>query len=168
MKKTLLFIFSLLLTLTSLAQSNIDYPRFDIDSNGQQVVVMTIQQAQSLDNSTDLLILMEKANSQIGSYDSICLKVINDKEEVIVAQRVEISKLRQSLDNKDEQISSLQKEINSYIKKVEILEKQLANRNGVIDEKSKQITKLKIKMIVGGVGGAITIIALVLGIVLIN
>jgi hypothetical protein len=62
----------------------IKYPRYEKDSTGKEVVVLTIEQAQQLDNNTDLLVLFEKVNQQIGSYDSMCIKVINQKDEVVL------------------------------------------------------------------------------------
>ena len=170
MKKFLSLMIGLVLSLSSFAQYSkpIEYPKFETDSNGQQVVVMTIEQAQALDNSTDLLALMEKANTQIGSYDSVCVKVINDKEQVIASQKIEIAKLKQSLDNKEQQIKALQGEVASYLKKILILEDEVANRQQVIDEKNLQIRKMKTKMVIGGIGGGAAIVGLVLSLILIH
>lgn len=169
MKNILSLIFGLVLSLSAFAQNKtIEYPRYETDSLGQQVLVMTIEQAQSLDNSTDLLLLLEKLNTQMGDYDSICVKVINDKEQVIASQKMEIAKLKESLNNKDEQIKSLQGEVASYLKKILILEDQLVNRQKVIDEKNLQIKKMKTKMIFGGVGGGVAIIGLILSLVLVH
>ncbi len=170
MKTILSLIVGLIFSLSLSAQVSkpIEYPKFEVDSNGEQVVVMTITQAQSLDNGTDLLLLLEKLNTQMGDYDSICIKVINDKDLVIASQKVEISKLRESLNNKDEQIKALQGEVASYLKKIMILEDQLTNRQQVIDEKNLQIRKMKTKMIFGGIGGSVAIIGLVLGLILVH
>ena len=81
MKAALVFALLFLFTLT--AYSQIEYPRYDKDANGQAIVMLTIEQAQALDNNTDLLFMFEKLNSQIGNYDSICLKLVNEKEKVI-------------------------------------------------------------------------------------
>lgn len=170
MKRFLSLMVGLVMSFTLFAQSSkpIEYPKYDVDSNGQQVLVMTIQQAQALDNSTDLLALLERLNTQINDYDSVCVKVINDKEAVIASQKIEISKLKQSLDNKDEQIKALQGEVASYLKKILILEDQLVNRGKVIDEKNLQIRKMKTKMVLGGIGGGVAIIGLILGLIVTN
>ena len=148
------------------AQSSIEYPRFDVDSNGQKVVVMTFQQAQSLDNSTDLLNLLEKLNIQMEDYDSICVNVINDKDKIIISQKIEIYKLKESLYNKDEQIKSLQSEVYSYKDKVEITENQISNKDEVIKEKNIQIRKMKTKMIFGGISSSFIITGLILILIL--
>jgi hypothetical protein len=129
---------------------------------------MTIDQAMKLDNNSELLQLFEKLNSQLGEYDSACVKVINDKEKVISVQKIEIAKLKESLQNKDEQIASLQHRIAEYIVNVGILQDQVKNREGVISEKDRQIRGLKTKMIFGGIGGGAAIVGLILGIIFIH
>lgn len=171
MKKFLTLIIGMILSLSAYSQYSqpkIDYPRFEIDSLGQQVLVMTIEQAQNLDNGTDLLVLLEKKNTQMGQYDSVCVKVINDKEQVIASQKMEISKLKESINNKDLQIKALQGEVASYLKKILILEDEVANRQQVIDEKNLQLRKMKTKMVVGGLGGGVAIIGLILGLLVIH
>ena len=171
MKKFLTLIIGVILSLSAYSQYSqpkIDYPRFEIDSLGQQVLVMTIEQAQNLDNGTDLLVLLQKQNTQMGQYDSVCVKVINDKEQVIASQKMEIAKLKESINNKDLQIKALQGEVVSYLKNILILEDQVDNRQQVIDEKNIQLRKMKTKMIVGGLGGGVAIIGLILSLLLIH
>jgi uncharacterized protein (DUF3084 family) len=148
--------------------SQIDYPRYEVDSLEQTVVVMTIEQAQKLDNNSELLSLFEKLNAQMLDYDSVCIRVINDKEYVISTQKLEISKLKESIDLKDEKIITLQKEIEEHNKKVNLLEQQLLNRNDLIKVKDEEIRRLKIKMAVGGSASGLAIIGLIIGLILIK
>jgi SMC interacting uncharacterized protein involved in chromosome segregation len=171
MKKFLTLIAGMILSLSAYSQYSqpkIEYPRYENDSLGQQVLVMTIEQAQNLDNGTDLLVLLQKLNTQMGDYDSVCVKVINDKEQVIASQKMEIAKLKESINNKDLQIKALQGEVAAYLKKILILEEQVANRQQVIDEKNLQLRKMKTKMVVGGLGGGVAIIGLILGLLVIH
>ena len=171
MKNFLTLIIGMILSLSAYSQYSqpkIDYPRFEIDSLGQQVLVMTIEQAQNLDNCTDLFVLLQKQNTQMGQYDSVCVKVINDKEKVIASQKMEIAKLKESINNKDLQIKALQGEVASYLKKILILEDEVTNRQQVIDEKNLQLKKMKTKMIFGGIGGGVAIIGLILGFLVIH
>lgn len=161
MKK--LYIFTILIFLLNIASAQkIEYPRYDVDSLGNTVVIMTVEQAQKLDNSVELLLLLEKLNSQSQDYDLICIKTINDLNNIISIQKIEISKLKEYLKNKDEQILTLLSEALAYEKKVNILEQEVSNRQGVIDEKDKQIKNLKTKIIIGGVGGGVAITGLIL------
>jgi uncharacterized protein (DUF3084 family) len=163
------FLISLFVVLfLNQTQAQIDYPKYTRDSLGQKIVMLTVEQAIRLDNNSEILALFEKMDSQISIYDSVCIKVVNDKEKVISSQKLEISKLKETLDNKSKQVISLQNEVAQYIIRVGVLEQQVENRNSVIDEKNIQITGLKTKMIFGGVGGGLIILGLVGLIILIN
>jgi len=166
MKKLSLLLISILFSLTLMSQ--IDYPRYEVDSLGQTVVVMTIEQSQKLDNNSELLSLFEKLNAQMLDYDSVCIRVINDKEYVISTQKLEISKLKESINVKDEKIITLQKEIEEHNKKVNLLEQQLLNRNDLIKVKDDEIRRLKIKMAVGVSASGLAIIGLIIGLILIK
>lgn len=152
----------LITSLKNKTNSNNDFPKFETDDSGQVFVTLTIEQAQKLDNNTDLLSLFRELDSQIGKYDSASIKVINDKEEVIAIQKVQISTLKEQILIKDDVINSLQNQINAYISKVDIMDKQIANRENVIKEKDKQIKKLKFKNILTGITTFAATILLVL------
>ena len=66
MKKILI---TMMLVLSSvLAFSQTDYTRIETDSLGKKVVVMTIEQAQKIDNNLEILQLMEKAQYSWNLY----------------------------------------------------------------------------------------------------
>lgn len=152
-------------TMFSQVTKEIKYPRFEKDSLGQKVVVMTIPQAMKLNNNSNILTKFEQLQAEMQDYENMCIKVVNEKDEVIVKLNVVITKQDQQLIIKDEKINALQEEILAWMEKNKVLESQLANRQEVIDEKDKQLKRLKFKMVVGGVGGAAIIIPLVLKVV---
>jgi hypothetical protein len=140
----------------------IKYPRFETDSLGRKVIVMTIPQAMKLNNNSDLLEKFEAQDIKMKEYENLCVKVISEKDVVIAKLNLTVSKQEGQLLVKDEKIESLQGEILGWMKRNSILEKQLANRQGVIDEKDKQLGRLKTKMIIGGGLGSLAIIGLIL------
>jgi hypothetical protein len=142
----------------------IKYPRFDVDSLGQKVVIMTIPQAMKLNNNSNLLEKFEKLSGEMKDYETICVKVINEKDETIAKLDIVITKQDGQLVVKDEKINALQGEILDWMKKTGALEKQLTNRQEVIDEKDKQLSRLKTKMVIGGIGGSVIIGALLLSV----
>lgn len=166
MKRILAILTFLIFSLS--AYSQIDYPRFETDSLGQKVVLMTIEQAQKLDNNSDLLALFEKMNSDIINYDSICIKVVNEKEEIINMQSIQISKLKEALNNKDAQISNLQKTIENKDKSILILEKTLENKDKEINLHLGEIKRVKTKTLVGGLIGGTSIIGLIIALIAIK
>jgi anion-transporting ArsA/GET3 family ATPase len=140
----------------------IKYPRFEVDSLGQKVIVMTIPQAMKLNNNSDLLKKFEAQDIKIKEYETLCVKVISEKDVVISKLTVTIGQQDGQLIVKDEKIKSLQGEILGWMEKNKVLETQLANRQDVIDEKNKQLGKLKTKMVIGGGLGTLAIIGLIL------
>ena len=166
MRKLLALAMIMFSTLIFSQQKEIDYPRYEVDSLGQKVVVITVRQAMILDNNSDLLILLKKQVVEMNEYEDICVKVINDKEVVISKMTVQISKLEKDLVVKDDKIKILQDEILALLAKLKLSDEQLTNRDDVIKTMNKQMSKLKTKMIIGGIGGGIIIVALVLSSVL--
>ncbi len=162
MRKLLALIMLMFTTLAFSQRKEIDYPRYEVDSLGQKVVVITVRQAMILDNNSDLLILLKKQVVEMNEYEDICVKVINDKEVVISKMTVQISKLEKDLVVKDDKIKILQDEILALLAKLKLSDEQLTNRDDVIKTMNKQMSKLKTKMIIGGIGGGIIIVALVL------
>lgn len=160
-------LFTLLMTLVfttmfSQVTQKIKYPRFEVDSLGQKVIVMTIPQAMKLNNNSNILEKFEQLQAEMQDYENICVKVINEKDEVIAKLDVVITKQDSQLVKKDEKINALQQEIIGWMQKNQVLQTEVVNRQNVIDEKNKQLSRLKTKMVVGGIGGSVVIIGLVL------
>ena len=155
MKKFILALIVILgVQLTAFSQTG--YPKFDTDSTGQKLVVLTIEQAQALDNNTDLILMFEKLNSQISNYDEVCLKVVDAQEKVIASQTIQINNLKDALENKDQQIINLQKTIDELVKKSANFEQELKNKNDEIALHKKEIRRVKRNYLIGGgIGGAI-------------
>jgi len=151
-------------TMFSQVTQEIKYPRFEKDSLGQKVIIMTIPQAMKLNNNSNILEKFEKLQAEMQDYENICIKVIDEKDKVIARLDVVITKQDGQLVAKDDKIKALQGEILAWMEKNNVLEKQLANRQQVIDEKDKQLSRLKTKMVVGGIGGSVVIIGLVLSV----
>lgn len=167
MKRFILTLIFVLAAIVSFCQA-IDYPRYDIDSLGQKVVVLTIAQATELDNNSELLGLFEKLNVQLGEYDSVCIKVINEKEKVIALQKIEIACLKEALLNKDQQISALQHEIAGYQAVIAALEGKIRAKDKIIEERERQLRRLKLKAAIGGIGESLMIFGLLVAIVVLN
>lgn len=143
----------------------IKYPKFEVDSLGQKVIIMTIPQAMKLNNNSDLLEKFEAQDIKMKEYETLCVRVISEKDDVIAKLNLTVGKQDGQLLVKDEKIKSLQGEILGWMERNKVLEAQLINRQQVIDEKDKQLRRIKVKMIVGGLGGVAIIIPLVLKVV---
>lgn len=144
--------------------AQIRYPKFATDSLGQKIVLLTIKQAQALDNQTDLLVLFKKMNQQIGSYDSTCIQVVNEKDVVIAKQTLQINTLNESLLVKTKQYTLQQKSISNLQEQIKSYKKESENDKISIDLYIKEIKKSKWKY--GAGGGAVGIaVGLIIGII---
>ena len=95
-------------------------------------------------------------------YETLTLKVIDEKNKAITKLDIVVKKLDGQILVKDDKIKALQGEILAWMQKNKILETEIVNRQKVIDEKNSQLSRLKTKMVVGGIGGSVVIIGLVL------
>lgn len=163
MKKLFTILITLLFTTTMFSQGKeIEYPKFETDSLGQKVIIMTIPQAMKLNNNSNILEKFEKLAEEMKDYETFTLKVINEKDQVIKKLDIVVKKLDGQIVVKDDKINALQGEILGWMQKNKVLQTEIANRQKVIDEKDTQLSRLKTKMVVGGIGGSVVIIGLVL------
>jgi len=145
--------------------SQITYPKFETDSSGKKLVVMTIEQAQALDNQTDLLVLFEKLNGEIGQYDSVCLQLVNEKDSVISSQTLQLSNFKKDLAKKNEIIVNLDSTNQRNIESISTYKVQLELKNQEIALHKKEIKRVKKKAYLGG-GIAGTILGLVIALLI--
>jgi hypothetical protein len=163
MKKLLILTFLLIYSVCGYAQ--IDYPKFATDSAGQKIVLLTIKQAQALDNQTDLLTLFKKMNQQIGAYDSACIQVVNAKNIVIAKQTLQINTLNESLLIKNKQYALQQESINNLQEQIKAYKKESENDKKAIDLHLKEINRSRWQYGAGG-GAAGIAVGLIISIII--
>lgn len=154
MKKILI---TMMLVLSSvLAFSQTDYPRIETDSLGKKFIVMTIEQAQKIDNNLEILQLMEKAQLECDSLNMSYIRVIDNQGKQISLLSLDIKHLKEQINSKDEQITNLQTRLSNSETTNKLCEEQKLNYEkqvGVLkDEVRKQKTHKIIGFIVGGAG----------------
>ena len=110
MKKWVLSL-ALLLGIHFQGFSQTEYPKIEQDPAGQTVVVMTLEQAQELDNATDLLALLEVANAKIADLDTLFIRVVADRDSVIHEQSLQIELLKGQVVIKEGEIQALLTEL---------------------------------------------------------
>ena len=161
--KTLLIIILSFLSLVSNAQ---EYPKFETDSMGKTTVLFTLEQAQKLDNSIELLILFEKLNGQLDDYDTVLVKIIGEKNKIINVQEVQIKTLKEALLNKEAIIENLNITIAIKDKLIQNHKTETQNVERQLGLANDRIKELKTKMFLGGTLGSSAIVALILLLVL--
>ncbi len=157
------FILTLILSISSMISfSQIEYPRIEKDSLGNKVLIMTIEQAQKLDNNTDLITLLGKESSKCDSLNKYYLRVIDQQGKQVSLLELDVRKLNDQLKDKDIQITNLQNQLSNKTKENLLCEQQKANNDTEKDLLKKEIKKQRNQKIIGFITGAVGIIGGVL------
>jgi len=88
----------LFLFFTSASYSQVIYPLLKSDSTGQKIVIMTMEQAQKLDNATEYSpILFKEKQDYAKLIDSLCIQTIELKSLEVIAIQEEKRQINDSL-----------------------------------------------------------------------
>lgn len=166
MKKLLLILVLTISSLISFSQAPIEYPRIETDSLGRRVVVMTIEQAQKIDNNFEILSLLTKQGSECDSLNNAYLKVIDTQGKQVAILELDVKKLKEQITDKDKQIANLQTQLANETKSNSLCEVQKKNDKAEIDLLKGEVKKQKrqkvfgfIVGVAGVIGGVLLIIA---------
>lgn len=131
--------------LTSFCAFSQKYPRIEIDSSGQKVVVMTYQQAQKIDNSFEMLRLLEKANIDCDSLSLSYIRVIDQYKNRVVLLETDLLLYKNQVVDKDLQLLNLQTRLQNCELSSQISDKQIEIREQQIGLLEDEVKSLKIK-----------------------
>lgn len=137
--------------------SIISYPIVTLDSMGNKILILTIEQVRVIDNKLNILELLRQSNNLSENIDSVCIRVINEKNQVIANQDIQISKLDSLVSNKDDQIENLKMQIDAQLAIQSTFRMELDNKNKEINLHLERIDDLEKKVLWGGVGGGLAI-----------
>lgn len=163
MKKILIVILAML-SLISFSQT-IEYPRIETDSLGRKVVVMTIEQAQKIDNNFEIIALLTRQGSECDSLNMAYLKVIDNQGKQISLLELSVVKLKEQIKDKDSQIANLQTQLKNEETSNKLCEKQKENDAAEIKILKKEVRKQKTQKVIGfivGVAGVIGGVVLII------
>ena len=159
MKKILLLL-TLLLSFYTYSQ---DYPKIELNSKGEKVVVFTLDQAQKIDNDLEILALMKVARVKCDSLNLSYIKVIDEQRgEIIVLKKLN-DELSKNEKDKDKQISNLSDQNSNLQKNIDLCNKENGNKDKEIEGLNDDIKKVKWKSLGGGfvAGVVLTLLAIV-------
>ncbi len=153
--KNILLILSILFCFTTFSQT---YPRIEKDSTGRKFVIMTYEQAQKVDNTFELLNLLEKAGTECDSLTLSYVKVIDNLEKQVVLLEGDIKLYKDQIKDKDNQISNLNQRILNCEKDTKFANDQIGIRDSQIVLLNNEVSTLKTKRNIAygaGIGGII-------------
>jgi peptidoglycan hydrolase CwlO-like protein len=157
MKKNIVTVILSLFTILSFSQT-IEYPRIETDSLGNKILVMTIHQAQMVDNKLELLKLFEKQGLQCDSLNTAYLKVIDKLNNQVILLELNVKTLKEQLNDKDKQIDNLQQQLDNEKSSSDLCEYQKNNKDEEIKILKKEIKKHKFQKVVGFVVGGVGVV----------
>jgi peptidoglycan hydrolase CwlO-like protein len=157
MKKYIITIILSLFTILSFSQT-IEYPRIETDPLGNKVLIMTIDQAQKIDNNLELLTLLEKQGVQCDSLNTAYLKVIDNLNNQVKLLELNVKTLKEQINDKDKQISNLQEQLANEKASNNLCEDQKKNKDEEIKLLKKEVRKQKTQKIVGFIVGGLGVI----------
>lgn len=157
MKKYIITLVLSLLTVLSFAQT-IEYPRIETDSLGNKILLMTIEQAQKIDNNLELLQLFEKQGVQCDSLNTAYIKVIDNLNNQVRLLELDVKTLKEQINDKDKQIANLQKQLTNEKTSNNLCEEQKNNKDEEIKLLKKEVKKQKTQKIVGFIVGGVGVI----------
>jgi chromosome segregation ATPase len=147
------YILSIVLTMISLIGLSQDYPRLEKDSLGNTIVILTLEQAQKLDNNMEILTLLEQAVVDCDNLNNSYLKVIDEQKRTIALLELDNKLLKEQIVDKDKSIANLQIRLDNAIDLSSRCETQKAELNGQVTDLQNEISNLKTKRNIGyGVG----------------
>jgi predicted RNase H-like nuclease (RuvC/YqgF family) len=164
MKKFLMMAVLMIVSVLSKAQDT-SLPQYLIEGGDTIGIIISIEQAQVLDNDSELLELFKKMKLDCDNLDTHYVSVINKLEEQIVLLKVQISDLTNQGKEKDKLINNLKSSLALCEENNRLCQKELENKNEEIKILKNEVFRQKVKKFVsvgGNVGLAILTIILVI------
>lgn len=160
MKKLLL----LLLILTSFtAKSQMKYPSFYIKNGDTLGVIISVKQAQQIDNAFDVLAILKRSKVSYDKLDSAYIKVVEETGRQIAELKVRVTKSDELVTLDKTEIKNLKTQIDKYEFDKKLSDIQIDNQKKIISNDEKEIRKLKTQRFLGftiGGGSLIGVIVL--------
>ena len=132
------------------------FPSYFLDTSGHKAgVVLTIEQAQKVDNDYDMIALLE--NQQLGCDTTIKTYqiLVKHQDDLIASLSFGSSQKDSLLRGKDDLINQLRGQIKIYIRDGMLCGQLVDNKDEEIKMLRKQVFKLKVQKIVGFTGVAV-------------
>lgn len=161
MKKIFITLFIFLSYLTCVGQDIENFPKYFVLEGDTVGVILTIEQAQKIDNDIEILRLLETLSLECDSLDTYYIKIINGLEDVIVIYELKTQNLNQQDSLKNQEIIKLKELISLREKQLVLSDDQKKNDSIIIKSLKKDITKLKTKNVITLTTGILVSVILV-------
>jgi|688.fasta_scaffold08041_17 hypothetical protein len=161
MKKIFITLLIFLSYLTCIGQNTKSFPQYYILEGDTVGIILSIEQAQKIDNDIEILKLLQTLSIECDSLDTYYIKIINGLEDVIVIYELKIQNLTEQSELKNQEIIKLKELISLREKQLILSDNQKKNDSLIIKGLKKDITKLKTKNVVTLTTGILVSVILV-------
>ena len=158
MKKILMLTILMIVSILSKAQTNTDLPQYLIEGGDTIGIIISVEQAQALDNDVELLELFKKLRINCDNLDSHYIEVINAQNDQIALLKVNTKELQGQGVALNSQITSLKEQIQNSEKKNKLCDEELSNKDEEIKILKKEIFRQKVKKIISVTGNIILVV----------
>ena len=159
MKRLLVLLIGILLSVSAFAQDTSKYPTYFVQNGDTLGIVISIEQAQKIDNDLELLELFKQMGISCDSTISSYVLVVNKYNQKVALLNVKISTLESLNSDQKAMIVNLNQQIENYKQDVADANQIILKKTQIISNDEKEITKLKIQKAFGYIGTGILFIA---------
>ena len=135
-----------------------DYPRIETDSTGKVLVIMTLEQAQKVDNNFEIVKLLQRQGSECDSLNVAYLKVIDNLGKQVALLELDAKTLKEQLTSKDDQISNLQQQLSNSNASNKLCEDQKGKFEEMVRMLKKEVRRQKFQKFVGFSVGVVGVV----------
>jgi polyphosphate kinase len=134
-----------------------DLPRYLIQNGDTVGVVISVEQAQALDNDAELLELFKKLRINCDNLDAHYVEVINAQNDQIALLKVNTKELQGQGVALNNQIESLKEQVQNSEKNNKLCDELILNKEKEIKILKKEIFRQKVKKIISVTGNVILV-----------
>ena len=150
---------TLLLSLTYLISSaQTELPRYLIENGDTIGVIISVEQAQKLDNNSELLELFKKLRIDCDNLDTHYIQVINSLNEQGALLKVNVSELEGQSSSLSSWNESLKEQLKNSEKSNKLCNEELENKDQEIKILKGELRRQKIKKVVSVAGNVALIV----------
>ena len=146
---TLSLLLSFMLGFSQTSFVKQDLPQYFVQNGDTIGILLTVDQVQKLDNNSELLGLFEKLSIKCDSLDTYYIGVINIMNDKIAILNLKISKQDEAMEKQDDIIKDVKAQLANALLRIDLCEQQRSNDSIIIKGLKQDLTKLKVKNIVG-------------------
>jgi len=154
MKKLILSSILIMISIFANSQS-LELPRYLIENGDTLGIVISIEQAQSLDNDAELLKLFKQLRIDCDNLDVYYLEVVNALDQKISLLEIKNKELINQSGEKDKLIINLNNQIKNYESDKKLSDKQSSIKDEEIKTLKKEISRQKFRKFISISGNII-------------